>query len=1210
MIFFLAACPALAASLLMCMDTAILSDLGWSGNMEAVIQTFSWCLHFAYIVMLYEKMCSSPRGHRPMLFIWVYVAAVDIIQARSILVQAAINADEDIEDLETSLRFGFAIGRLACLTAYLLTLLPSGDPLDDGGSRYVELPVNNDEREPMLGRYSILETGEGSGIDNEDQYSIHYFDGRSENNIQQGSNQRQGTTRRTMYGGFPVLAPSDPSYLGIAKENTPLLSRLLFYWVHPLIKKGRLGRLKSAEDLFDVPVSISAPIVSDKFQQAKENMYLYTLENNARATASSSTSTSRFSINQTRSDYQIIGGNNSDDNNDIGTKIPLLRILSKLYWRPFFIAGLLRFLADCFGFASPLLLNLMVKFMEDKKEDVRLGYLYAAGLLASTVSVALCITHFNLLMCELNLKVKASVITAIYRHTLSLPTFRLKEPDFSVGQVMNYMNIDTDRIVNFSPSLQALWSLPFQFIVSFYLLYNQLGWAVLAGLGITIIMFPINKCIADLIGKFSTKMMKAKDNRVQCMSEVLQGIRVIKYFLWEQYFTSKVTKIRKSELKQLAGRKYMDAICVFLWAVMPVLISVSTFATYVLMGGQLTAAKVFTSIALFQMLTGPINAFPWVLNGCVEAWVSIKRISTFLALKPFDKDHYYTSMESVADEELYERADICAGKTKFSYGVTSNSTSINTPKSSEASSSNDRESLDHISRLNFTILKGEFVGIVGKVGSGKSSVLAALLGEMKRDGGQLSFKIPHNGVGYVQQDPWLQQGTIKDNILYGKNYQKEWYNKVITACALKEDFAQLSKGDLTDVGERGVALSGGQKARVALARAVYQDKEIYLIDDIFSAIDLSVGSQIYHKTILGLLKHKTRILVTHHPRYLTAASKVIAMENGKTKHVGRPREVMSYMNVDDQILQQRQGLSCPKMTTSFHSTTSHNHPSNSPTPVNSPLSTSIKDDQMSEELRKAFTKNRTLSDLSTGDTSHLRQRTISSLSVNNEANEDVNESNCDTTISCKPAVSLEVQDDEGESQETGVVKFRMYKFYANAVGRLLCPLIFLSLLLMEGSKNLTDIWLAKWVSNETNSRNRSYHFGNDSDGNHTNDEVDYYLTVYSGIAGANSFFAIIRSFLFAYGGICAAKTVHKKLLASIIKGKFIFFDSTPAGRILNRVSSDLKTVDDDLPFILNIFLAQLFGVVCPIIVCSYAVPWICLVLLPVVFVLYDYQVSV
>ena len=186
----------------------------------------------------------------------------------------------------------------------------------------------------------------------------------------------------------------------------------------------------------------------------------------------------------------------------------------------------------------------------------------------------------------------------------------------------------------------------------------------------------------------------------------------------------------------------------------------------------------------------------------------------------------------------------------------------------------------------------------------------------------------------------------------------------------------------------------------------------------------------------------------------------------------------------------------------------------------------------------------------------------------------------------------------------------MYKFYANAVGRLLCPLIFLSLLLMEGSKNLTDIWLAKWVSNETNSRNRSYHFGNDSDGNHTNDEVDYYLTVYSGIAGANSFFAIIRSFLFAYGGICAAKTVHKKLLASIIKGKFIFFDSTPAGRILNRVSSDLKTVDDDLPFILNIFLAQLFGVVCPIIVCSYAVPWICLVLLPVVFVLYDYQVSV
>ena len=1186
-IFFLAACPAVAALLLLSLDTTIMEDQGMSGMFETSIQTFSWCFHFAYTVMLFEKMCHSPRGHKPILFIWVYVTAVDILQARSILIQDAIN-DTDYHDVETRLLFGFAVARLACLTLYLLTLLPSGDPFDDNGSRYEELPVNNDERSSLLGRYSTLEHSARGG----DSYSINYRLSYNNRQSNRGSNQWVGHRNSSQqYGGFSNVEPSDPTYLGIAKEQAPLLSKLLFYWVHPLIKKGRLGKLKTTEDLFDVPVAISAPIVSDKFQHTKAKVLLETLETDARTSSASSLP---FSINQRRSDYQVLEG--SEENVRTEKRIPLLKIFSRMYWRPFLVVGLLRFLADCFGFASPMLLNLMVKFMEDKTEDVRLGYLYALGLLATTISVALCITHFNLLMCELNLKVRASMITALYRHTLSLPSYRLKGPDFSVGQVINYMSIDTDRIVNFSPSLHALWSLPFQFVVSFYLLYNQLGISVFAGIVFTVAMIPINKCIADMIGKYSTKMMDAKDERVKCMSEVLQGIRVMKYFAWEDYFTNKVNKIRKSELKQLAGRKYMDAICVFLWAVTPVLISVTTFTTYVLMGGQLTAAKVFTSIALFQMLTGPLNAFPWVLNGCVEAFVSIKRISRFLALESFNEDAYYSLMDNVVDEEQRERAEICSGRGKFSYKT------IKTELSRASSDDDEDRITDHISRLNFTIMKGEFVGIVGRVGSGKTSVLKAILGEMRLEGGQLAFKIPHNGIGYVQQDPWLQQGTVKENILYGKLHQPDWYNKVVAACALKEDFAKLSKGDLTDVGERGAALSGGQKARVALARAVYQDKEIYLIDDIFSAIDLHVGVQIYHKTILGLLKHKTRVLVTHHPRFLSAASKVIAMENGKTKHVGRPREVLSHLDIDEA---QPRPVSDSKMTTSFHS-----HKSGSPTPINSPLSASlVKDDRKSEDLRKAFTKNRTLSDLSTGDTNHLRQRTFSNLSINNEGTNDTNEettTTCDTTtIACQDIPLCQ----EEEGQETGVVKLRMYKFYAKAVGRLLCPLVFLSLLLMEGTKNSTDIWLAQWVSNETNSRNRSYSYGNDS-GNHSNLEVDFYLSVYAGIAGANSIFAIVRSFLFAYGGICAAKVVHEKLLRSIVKGKFVFFDRTPTGRILNRVSSDLKTVDDDLPFILNIFLAQLFGVICPIIVCAYAVPWICLVLLPVVFILYDYQVNV
>ena len=238
----------------------------------------------------------------------------------------------------------------------------------------------------MLGRYSTLDYGRGSYLD--DSYNVQYSGGHLNNNR-----------------GHP--SDIDPSYLGIAKENAPWLSRLLFYWVHPLIKKGRMEKLKHTEDLFDVPLSISAPIVSETFQHTKDQIMLQAHQDNSRAMSESATQT-------TSSGYQVLPGTNDDD--DTNHRFPLLKMFVTLYWRPFMVVGLLRFLADCFGFASPMLLNLMVKFVEDKKQDVRLGYLYAFGLLASTISVALCITHFNLLMCELNLKVRQILI---YRHLLN-----------------------------------------------------------------------------------------------------------------------------------------------------------------------------------------------------------------------------------------------------------------------------------------------------------------------------------------------------------------------------------------------------------------------------------------------------------------------------------------------------------------------------------------------------------------------------------------------------------------------------------------------------------------------------------------------------------------------------------------------------------------------------------------------------------------------
>ena len=272
-------------------------------------------------------------------------------------------------------------------------------------------------------------------------------------------------------------------------------------------------------------------------------------------------------------------------------------------------------------------------------------------------------------------------------------------------------------------------------------------------------------------------MMSAKDKRVSIMSEILSGIRVIKYFTWEKVFTEKVQGTRQEELKHLAGRKYLDALCVYLWATTPVLISVLTFVIYVMLGNTLTAAKVFTAVALFSMLTGPLNAFPWVLNGLIEAGVSIKRLEQFLSLPEFNPELYFTKKYEMAEEEPGQDNDIVVRDSVFTH---------------KAEVEPGAFKLD-IRRLS--VGAGQLVVVVGGVGSGKSSLLEAVLGELERREGEVCVVRPGGGLGLVRQEPWLQQGSLRDNILFGKAYQHSWYCRVLEACALTTDLRQMARGD-------------------------------------------------------------------------------------------------------------------------------------------------------------------------------------------------------------------------------------------------------------------------------------------------------------------------------------------------------------------------------------------------------------------------------
>uniref|UniRef100_A0A8C6V259 ATP-binding cassette sub-family C member 10 n=1 Tax=Naja naja TaxID=35670 RepID=A0A8C6V259_NAJNA len=665
---------------------------------------------------------------------------------------------------------------------------------------------------------------------------------------------------------------------------------------------------------------------------------------------------------------------------------------------------------------------------------------------------------------------------------------------------------------------------------------KPVGIAFLGGLALAVLLVPINKVIANCIMEKNKEMLKHKDIRVKLMTELLGGMRVIKFYAWEPHFDARVKACRAKELKSLRAIKYLDAVCVYLWAALPVVVSIVIFITYVLLGHQLSATKVFTALALVGMLILPLNNFPWVLNGILEAKVSLDRIQHFLELTDQDLHAYYSRACPLNPSSALEMH---------------NSTFSWSPESKETSES-------HVPRggqlfiQNLLITKGALVGVIGKVGCGKSTLLAAITGELNSQGEQVYVWDLEKGFGLAAQEPWIQFTSIRENILFGKEYDAQFYQQVIDACALSDDLNILPASDQTEVGENGVTLSGGQKARIALARAVYQEKELYLLDDPLAAVDTDVADHLMQKCILGILRHKTRILCTHRIEVLGNADMIILMDNGRILSAGTPTNILPLVEA------------IPKLG--------------------------------------AMAKRRK-----------------------------------DTNAECNEVEEVEHEEEElaqlsyfpkqEEEKKEGAVAFKVYRAYWLAVGSCLALSILLSLLFMQASRNISDWWLSNWISSLPHTENNSIsslaalpssslllfsHEGlvspvlNSISSNSTLD-VNFYLTVYGCIAGVNSVFTILRVFLFACGTIHAATVIHNRLLRRVMKATMTFFDTTPTGRILNRFSSDLYCVDDSLPFILNIFLANIFGLLGMLVMITYGLPWIGLVLLPLVAIYYSIQ---
>ncbi|NXG87129.1 MRP3 protein, partial [Stercorarius parasiticus] len=540
-----------------------------------------------------------------------------------------------------------------------------------------------------------------------------------------------------------------------------------------------------------------------------------------------------------------------------------LKALLRTFGPYFLIGSFFKLIQDLLSFVNPQLLSVLIGFTKNKDAPTWWGFLIAALMFICAVLQTL-ILHQHFQYCFVTgMRLRTGITGVIYRKSLVITNSAKRSS--TVGEIVNLMSVDAQRFMDLMTFLNMLWSAPLQIFLALYFLWQTLGPSVLAGVAVMVLLIPFNSAIAMKTRAFQVEQMRYKDSRIKLMNEILGGIKVLKLYAWEPSFSEKVLEIRKNELRVLKKSAYLNSLSTFAWISAPFLVALTTFAVYVSVDEKniLDAEKAFVSLSLFNILKFPLNMLPQVISNIAQTSVSLKRIQQFLS-------------HDELDPNCVERKVIAPG----------NAISV-----TNATFSWGKELKPSLKDINLLVPSGALVAVVGHVGCGKSSLVSALLGEMEKLEGEVAVK---GSVAYVPQQAWIQNATLKDNILFGQAPNEQKYQNVLEACALKTDLEVLPGGDQTEIGEKGINLSGGQRQRVSLARAVYSNSDIYLLDDPLSAVDSHVAKHIFDKVIGpdGVLKGKTRILVTHGISFLPQVDHVVVLVDGKISEMGSYQDLL------------------------------------------------------------------------------------------------------------------------------------------------------------------------------------------------------------------------------------------------------------------------------------------------------------------------------
>ncbi|KAJ3193061.1 Multidrug resistance-associated protein 1 [Irineochytrium annulatum] len=527
------------------------------------------------------------------------------------------------------------------------------------------------------------------------------------------------------------------------------------------------------------------------------------------------------------------------------------------------------------------LINYVLSYSTPTPQPRSTGYIIALGIFL----VGLLSTVINVWGSQLSwllyYRWKVATTAVVFKKSLRLaPSSRVEN---STGNVSNLMSNDAMETGFLAANLPQVVAIIIQLVVAIVLLWMQLSYAVIAMIVLVLMLGPAQSANASFVGKWSDKQFEIMDERLALTTEVMNAIKVVKMNAWEKYFMKKLKGLRSTELKYLFIRRVGEMIAVILGNLPPLIIFVVTIGVYIAIapaGQPLDVTRVFVSFAIFNLLKAPLVELAPTLPSIAVSWTCVRRVVEFLREPELET---YIQQAGKAGSVSMERAS-------FTWGTTA-APEENSDGSDGKPGDETKSTMPFtLSNISVDIHGSDFIGVLGPVGSGKSSLLSALLGQMQHVSGSVSIG---GTVAYVSQKPWIFQSTLRDNILLGRPFDLPRYERVMDACALRADLAALPDGDRTEIGERGGNLSGGQRQRVALARAVYGDADIYLFDDVLSAVDRRVAAHIYENVLSprGLLADRTRVLVTHAVRFLEEVRVAYVMEAGSVVAEGTYAEL-------------------------------------------------------------------------------------------------------------------------------------------------------------------------------------------------------------------------------------------------------------------------------------------------------------------------------